>query len=167
MKTPVKKKHAGGRPTKYRNELCASLIRFFDIEPVIYKDVTITSKDGATVEKTIPEAAPLPFFEDWCWSVGISKDTMCEWVKKYPEFSDAYTRAKALQKKILVVNGLEGRYDAKFAIFTAKNITDMRDITGHELTGKDGAPIATRALDMGNITDDVLKKLAGQSNGGQ
>lgn len=133
-----KKKHPGGRPSKYTPAMCASIVKFFDIEPVIHKDVTVTLPGGGTMEKTISEAVDMPFLTDWCHSVGITRETMNQWVVKYPEFAAAHQRAKELQEKILVTNGLQDRYNCSFAIFTAKNILGWRDKQDHELTGKDG-----------------------------
>ncbi len=43
------------------------------------------------------------------------------------EFCNAYKEAKELQKEFIIGLGLAGAAPAPFAIFTAKNITDMRD----------------------------------------
>lgn len=46
---------------------------------------------------------------------------------KNPEFYGAYNACKNLQKDFLIQNGLAGCYPPASYIFTAKNITDMRD----------------------------------------
>ena len=46
---------------------------------------------------------------------------------KYPDFFNAYKRAKDHQERILVQNGLLGLYQGNFAIFTAKNVLGWRD----------------------------------------
>ena len=116
-----------GRPSKYNLSFCDSLVCFFDISPYNIKDITITKPDGTTIEKTEREANDLPFFCDWCKLVGINQDTMHEWIKKHPKFSDAYKNANELREKILVVNALQGLYANAFAIFTAKNKFGWRD----------------------------------------
>lgn len=52
------------------------------------------------------------------------------------EFSHAYKEAKELQKEFLINIGLAGAAPAPFAIFTAKNVTDMRDKTETDITSK-------------------------------
>jgi len=96
----------GGRPTKYDRAYCADIIQFFDVEPGRNK---------------------FPMFETWCYKIGIHRDTMDAWVKKHPEFSDAYKTAKELQKVNLIHGGLSGVYKENFSKFVAVNCTDLRD----------------------------------------
>ena len=124
----IRKKHLGGRPTKYLPEYPQMLVDYFDIEPVNYKDVTYTYKNGDTRESSEEEASQIPFLSSFAKSIGITHDTLLEWVKVYPEFSVAYKRAKKLQMEFLMVNGLRGNYSAPFTIFTLKNVSKWRDI---------------------------------------
>lgn len=55
------------------------------------------------------------------------------------EFCNAYKEAKELQKEFLITIGLAGAAPAPFAIFTAKNVTDMRDKS--EMTVRTPKPI--------------------------
>lgn len=124
---------SGGRPTKYKPEYCEAIINFFSIEPS-RKEVTAEIKGyGKTgnqnFEKTEYKiiANRLPTFEKFAREIGVNGDTIVEWAKVHPEFSAAYNTAKELQKEFLVDNGLAGLYPPASFIFTAKNITDMRD----------------------------------------
>jgi len=116
-----------GRPSKYKPQYCQSLIRFFDIEPHFAKDITITKSDGTQIDKSEETASDIPFFTDWCHSIGISHETMMQWTEKHISFLAAYKRAKELQEKVLVTNGLLGLYSPSSFIFTAKNIIGWRD----------------------------------------
>jgi hypothetical protein len=120
-------KHPGGRPTKYRKEYCQKLVEFFSIEPTKEVTKTITTAKGTVIEEPVERAARLPTFERFAVNIGACVDTLIEWTKKHKEFSEAYTYAKALQKDILVTNGLLGLYDAGYAKFVSINCTDMRD----------------------------------------
>lgn len=134
-----------GRPTKYKPEYCEQLIKFFSVKPYITKKVTTTGKNDYKKEsyQMVPNA--LPRFDRFAARIGVNGDTLVEWAKavypeghklagklKYPEFSAAYTRAHELQKWFLVENGLTGLYNPRFAIFTATNITDMREKIQHQ-----------------------------------
>lgn len=125
-----------GRPTKYKSEYCKAIIEFFSIEPTKEIDVVTTFKNGTTRETTEERPNHIPFFADFAAKIGVTDATVVNWTKKHEEFLSAYMRAKALQKQHLITCGLLGLYNPKFAIFTAINITDMRDkqIIEHEET---------------------------------
>ena len=103
-----------GRPTKYNSKLCNKLIEFFDISP--YKTV-----EG----KLIPN--DIPFLTNFAKSIGVTTETIYTWRDEHKEFSDALKEAKEFRKQILVTNSLRGLYNTTFAIFAAKNYTDMKD----------------------------------------
>ena len=125
-----------GRPTKYNPIYCEQLIDYFSINPVLPRDMTITTKDGVSKDFVREEAAPIPFITGFCRLIGISRPTFHEWVKAYPNFSNAYNEIKELQKEFIIVNAMRGNHNALFSIFTLKNIAGWRD--KKEITGKDG-----------------------------
>lgn len=134
---------AGGRPSKYKPEYCIDIIKFFSVEKNhrwIKKERTTIKSNGT--EETEKEygymANDLPTFDKFARSIEVNGDTIVAWTKKYPEFSAAYNTAKELQKEFLIDNGLKGLYPPATMIFVAKNITDMKDKTETELTGKNG-----------------------------
>lgn len=136
-------KHPGGRPTNYKPEYCKQLTDFFAVPKYerVVKSVT-TGKNY--YEKTEYTFVPtdLPMFSAFARKVGVSHQTLLTWTKKHPEFLEAYTSAKEMQKEFLVVNGLRGLYPPASYIFTAKNVTDMRDEQYLDHTSK-GKAIST------------------------
>ena len=92
--------------------------------------------------------------------IGVHRDTLHSWATeknpdqthKNPRFSDAYKKAKDLQEANLVEGTISGAYNSTFAIFTAKNVLGWRDKTEHEMTGKDGAPLAMPAVQISFVT---------------
>lgn len=122
-----KEKRKVGRPSKYNPIFCQKIIEYFDIDPSIFRDITITYKDGSTKEISEEEAAPLPTFMKFARSIGTFHDTLHDWVKKYPEFRLAYNRCKELQFEFLVDNGLRGNYQGYFAGLYMKNMCGWRD----------------------------------------
>lgn len=136
-----------GRPTKYKPEYCTAIVEFFDGPRTQERVKSITTGKNEyerTDYETVP--MPLPTFAKFARSIGVNGDTIVEWTKHYPEFSAAYNAAKDLQKEFLVDNGLAGHYPPASFIFTAKNITDMRD--RQEVTGADGGPIQITGVDI-------------------
>lgn len=139
-----KPKHAGGRPTDYHPKYCEEIVTFFSKKP--------TKLAG---EKLIAE--DMPFIEAFARSIDVTHKTLLNWCDTYPEFLQAYKKAKEMQKEFLISNGLNGLYNPTFAIFTAKNITDMRDIKQVEQSGPNGGPIPVATVTM---TEDRFLELA-------
>lgn len=111
-------KNATGRPVEYDPAFCDKLVEFFSGEPM---NITVTDKG------IIKSANKLPTFENFAASISVSTKTLYNWSEQFPEFLQAFARARELQKNWLIENGLNGTYNPQFTIFVAKNITDMRD----------------------------------------
>jgi hypothetical protein len=101
--------------SKYDPKFCQAMIDFFST-PLYTAD-----KDGKSVGNI------LPTFIRFALSIKVTDRTLDNWVRDFPEFAEAYRICKALQKDFIIQNGLLANYSAPFSIFTAKNITDMRD----------------------------------------
>lgn len=118
-----------GRPSKYDEKYCEQLVEFFD-RPLF--DTVKTSKviKGVVVEFDQQIPGRLPTFERFAFDIGVHIDTLHEWKRVHPEFSEAYDTAKCLQKDILLQNGLNGNYNAGYAHFLTKCITDLKEDDG-------------------------------------
>lgn len=126
------KKNRPGRPSKYNPEFCQKIIQFFDREPYDAEHLKelITLKDGTTKEVYDEKPCDIPLFSTFAVKVAdVTHDTLLEWCKVHPEFSESYKKAKNLQESILVINAMRGNYEQPFSIFTSKNILDWRDRT--------------------------------------
>jgi hypothetical protein len=158
-------KHPGGRPTDYRPEYCQMLVDFFTVEPFTETEVHISGKNWEKTEtKLIP--SKLPTFERFAHNIGVVVQTMLNWCGVYPEFLEAYTRAKQLQKDILVAGGLAGTYNSNFAIFVSQNFTDMRD--KKQFTGSDDKPLVPSLSEEERvILQEIKAKLKGNASRGK
>lgn len=138
---PPKKKSSAGRPTKYDPKFCKMLIDHFSVPTTQKLEMKHFDKDGNyrwSDYKVIPN--PFPTFLSFAMKIKVDDDTLENWAKeenkkKYPGFFGAYARAKVLQKHFLIENGLTGLYNGQFAIFVAKNVTDMKDKQETEHSG--------------------------------
>lgn len=132
-----------GRPTKYHPKYCEEIVNFFNREP--HKPLMVKNDKGKDVVATDKYGRPiftpcrLPTKEAFAASIGIHTETLINWAKANPDFFDAVKKAENLQKEILVQNGLTGNYEKTFAIFTAKNVTDMSDKQTVDNISSDGS----------------------------
>lgn len=131
-----KEKRKEGRPSKYKPIYCEKIIDYFDIEPSIFRDITLTYKDGSTKEVSEEEASPLPTFRKFAKSIGTYHDVLLDWCKKYPEFSTAYNRAKEAQMEFIIENAIRDNYSGYFAGLYMKNMFGWRDKTETEHSGE-------------------------------
>jgi hypothetical protein len=117
-----------GRPTKYKPKYCKMLVEYFDQRPFYTeREIVYTAKNGQTWSKYELTPAPLRFISSFADSIGTTKQTIHAWKDIYPEFLDAYARAKELYKEHLAVCGSMGLFNANFTQFLAKNTTDWTD----------------------------------------
>lgn len=110
-----------GRPTKYYPEICEEIIEFFERELIDYSG-----------EK--PKLNKFPTFERFACNKRLNHETLLEWCKVHPNFSEAYKHCKLIQKDLLIEGGLSGAYKEGFTKFLAVNVTDLRDKVESEVT---------------------------------
>ncbi len=103
-----------GAPTKYKPEYCKAIIEYFSVEP--YK--LVGKKEVAN---------DLPFITAFAHSIDVTMETLQEWRRVHPEFSEAYAKARQLQESHFVTNSLRDNFAQPFAIFAAKNMFGWRD----------------------------------------
>lgn len=132
-------KRERGHPTDYDPKYCQELTDFFSVEPYKEVEVRIVMANGHEKYDTKQLPNPIPFFAAFARKIGVSYQTLLNWTREHEEFFDAYNDAKQLQKELLIINGTNGLYNAPFAIFTAKNITDMRDQQDFKHSGSIGS----------------------------
>lgn len=140
----------GGRPSKYKPELCEKIVDFFSIpltKMEVYK--TETYPDGRVVKFERLVANDPPFLIDFVIANGLHWDTIHDWSNPesprfIKEFSDAFNHAKKLQEKFLSLNAIQNRYAQAYSIFYAKNMFGWRDST--ELVGNEDKPLPIKVI---------------------
>ncbi len=145
-----------GRPTKYDPKFCEEIINFFKREPYEEYPIITTYKDGTTKEEIVRKPNSLPTFEGFAVSIGVHRETLLNWMDQNKEFFDAYKMAKDYQKNMLIENALSGLYSQPFSIFTAKNVTDMRDRFENDITTL-GEKITTDNTSLRNSIDELIQ----------
>jgi len=158
---------SAGRPSKYKKKYCKEIVEFFRRSPFTEREIPVYNKEGGILRTDYKkEPNSIPFFFEFADKIGVSDRSLERWEKRYEEFSRAYKKAKELQKAFLITNGLLGLYNPTFAIFTAKNITDMRDEKNLNIEGEIahsyGVIVLPEMLDL-KEGDDVLALMEGKS----
>lgn len=131
-----------GRPTDYTQDTPTKAQEYLDSCVDETKDVIIGQSDKFTSykEKTIVK---LPSIEGLARFLGISKDTIYQWEKIHPEFSDVINALRSEQAQRLVNMGLSGDYNPVIArLLLAKHGYAERT----ELTGADGGPVQVTGM---------------------
>lgn len=102
--------------------------------PSSYNSKYINSVDEFVKQKV--EVGEIPTVEGFSVSLGHHKDTIYEWIKKYPKFSDAIKKLLSYQAQMLQTNGLSQKYNPTMAIFLLKNNHGFKDKTEIDTTSK-------------------------------
>lgn len=125
-----------------------------DIAPKLLKHFKVDSfkeKDGKEV------ANELPHIIDFLDKEGITPEQFRYWVSNksyatYGRLKEAWERCKLYREKMIVNNGLKGRYHPLFGMFVAKNVLGWTDKAKVEVEGNSWLGLVKRA------TSQKLKK---------
>lgn len=127
-----------GRPTKYKEEYCQQIIEYFKN----FKIVKINDEGNKEVQ------AP-PSLSKFSESIDVSQDTLHEWKKVHPEFSEAFKRAKKVYEDIHVEGAILGLYNPFFSKLVMANRFDWAEKTEakNEITTPSGIEITFKKSD--------------------
>lgn len=82
--------------------------------------------------------------EDWLEKLksreGVSKRDLAL-ARAQEKFCEVYEQAKAYQKEHMIENGMSGASPSSAFVFVAKNVTDMRDRSVHDVTHRKEKPL--------------------------
>lgn len=161
--------HAGGRPSKYEEKYAQELLDYFS-EDVVKEIKTVTQgsngKGGEwSKEEVRYEALFFPTLELFAHKIGVDDDTLQNWAdarfpedheqageRQHPEFFGAYTRAKKIQKGLLLQYALIGKLNPGFAQFFAVNNLGMQSKSVVENNGE-------VVHKFGDMTDEELDRV--------
>lgn len=135
-KTQIKHKHAGGRPSEYKEEYIQKVYDYLDI----CKDEEIRVVKQASDKYEMFDnklKVNLPTIEGFARYIDVNKTSLYEWDKKYPEFSNAFNKIKAEQQDRLINNGLSGDYNPTIAKLILSSNHGMREKTDVTTNDKD------------------------------
>lgn len=111
-----------GRPTKYKPEYCARLLHYFGGK----LSHTINTTDKGS-QQVMP-GDELATFQGFANEIGVTVDSLLEWTAVHPDFSQAYTQARAAQADHIARAGFTGACPSNFAALLLTN--DHGYVTG-------------------------------------
>ena len=130
--------NAIGRPTKYIPEV---------IYPIIESYLESCSK----------EQTELPTTEGLAQKLGVNTDTLFEWNKKHPEFSEYLKRLADKQRNQLMNDGMYGgkEVNASMAIFLLKAIHGLKDNSGISIDKANILVMPSELIDKYKIANEL------------
>lgn len=126
---------AGGRPTDYNQEILSESKKYIDsCADEMEQLVSGESEKFTKYENRLK--VKLPTIEGLALYLKVHRDTIYEWEKEHPEFSDIIGELRSKQAESLINNGLSGAYNPTIAkVLLAKHgykdATDIDQKTAH------------------------------------
>lgn len=123
-----------GRPYEYKPEYVAKVAEYIaQCEDEEYEFHKTRGEKSDTFEQKIK--IKLPTIEGYAKYIGVNKDSLYEWEKKEPEFSDALDVLRFEQKQRLIEKGLSGDYNptiAKLVLSANHGMKERNDVTTND-----------------------------------
>lgn len=147
-------KHPGGRPSEYSQELVEKAKEYLEEceDDEIQQTVGMSAKGTELFKNKV--IVNIPTIEGLAYHLKINRDTIYDWCKKFPEFSDIVEDLRAKQAKELINKGLSGDYNPTIAkvLLTKHGYREGIDQTTND---KDiPTPILGSAISNNNITKE-------------
>ncbi len=119
-------------------------------------DPSFVEKVDQYLANATRENMHLPKIESFAIFLDVHKDTLYEWAKKYPEFSDSLKKILVKQAERLIDDGIYGGKEVNATIIKLmlEHNHGMRETIRQELTGKDGDTLEVKLVSPRNVTDD-------------
>ena len=132
IKPKREQKGPGGRPSEYDPSFVKKVDEY--LANAVDKVIAIPGT-GFRTEVQLPKR------EGFAKYLGVTRQTLDNWSKEYPEFFDALERIDAEQKDRVINKGLSGDYNPTIAKLILSANHGMAEKSSQEISGKDGGPI--------------------------
>jgi hypothetical protein len=135
-KRPARKDE--GRPSLYDPKYCSMLVAFMKRGGAkVYRPMSLSHGLQAGSEIVDHPIGKLPaLLEDFATKIGVTMETLFEWGRKHPEFSESYDEARHIQKAQMLRGGLSGAYNSPILNLAMKNMHGWKDKAEFEHSGE-------------------------------
>jgi hypothetical protein len=130
--------HPGGRPTKYKKDTNEKAVGYIATcgENYLTIDKPVIKDGKVETETIVKKEIKLPTIQGLSLLLDVNADTLYEWAKHYPEFSDTLGKLKKKQAEMLMQYGLSGEYNSTIAKLILSANHGMNEKTESESTVK-------------------------------
>lgn len=135
---PYNKNGEGGRPLKY--------------------DDAFIENEAIELENWIEKPNSI-WFEDFANKRGYSPEYLSRWAKENERFNQAYKRAQALQKSLLVRGGLTNKFNPNFTKFVMANTCGWSDRQETKISGDAVNPLSCVLNLINGKTKDLINDI--------
>ena len=112
-----------GRKSLYRSRYCKELVDYMTEQgDPVYKHSVSNGSFVKTKVGNLPH-----YLSAFARKIGVAFDTLNEWTRVHPKFSDAYKTAVKAQEETLASGTLAGIYAPAGGIFALKNLHRWKD----------------------------------------
>lgn len=132
---PYNKNGEGGRPLKY--------------------DDAFIENEAVELERWIEKPSSY-WFEDFANQRHYSPEYLSRWAKENERFNQAYARAQAMQKSLLVRGGLTNKFNPGFTKFVMANTCGWSDKTESKISGDAANPLAFLMQQVDGQSKDLI-----------
>lgn len=138
----------GNKKTHYKAEYTKQMLEYFTTPATRVEYVKHYDAKGNLIrEDPVVLGADYPTFEGFANKIGVTARTLENWAGKHENtFGKAYEMCKDIQKNLILVNALGGRYNGNFARFIASAQFDMAEKLKQEVSGIEGIDLSIEVL---------------------
>ena len=130
-----------GRPSKYKPEFCDKAEEYLQAHQDAY---------GERLE------VKLPTIDGFAIYLEVTKPTLYDWEKEYPEFSYALGLIRKEQKERCLNNGLSGSYNATIAKLILSSNHGMSEKSTTEVTGQGGKDLIPEPSNTSDLAREIM-----------
>ncbi len=130
---PIQSARKVGRPSKYRpDHHPRDLVAYFRAaHDAIDELERVKSGGGRWIQRPV---AP-PTMTSYAAKVGVRRETLCAWRRRYPEFAKAVGVARAIQEDLVIRMGALGAYPPRLTLLVLRNLRRGMDRVERKLGG--------------------------------